>query len=235
MSGFGHLLNAIAGVIQLVAENRQRNERDAVVHFNRAAAKARRSDYVGAVADCDRAIAINPNYADAYSFRGLNKSILGNLQGAITDFDHAITLNPNNADYYHRRGNCKAKQRDHDGAITDLDCAIYLNPHDEGAYAVRGAAKMAKNDHDGAIADYDQAIAMNPHDSELYFNRGITKVMKVKDGHYAEEGPTVEDLDRAIQEDLGEAIADFNNTIALTPDNQEAYKFLSLAQELKRR
>ena len=135
MSGFAHLLNAVAGIIRFTAENRQKKERNAVVHFNRASAKARRGDHDGAIVDCGRAIAIDPDYAGAWHFRGLIKSVLGDLDGAIADYDQAIALNPNNADYYSSRGRCKTTRRDHDEAIADFDSAIYINPYNADAYA----------------------------------------------------------------------------------------------------
>ncbi|NJL42609.1 MAG: tetratricopeptide repeat protein [Pseudanabaena sp. SU_2_4] len=46
------------------------------------------------LADLDRAIDLNPNYADAYYNRGKARTALGNPKGAIADYDRALRLNP---------------------------------------------------------------------------------------------------------------------------------------------
>ena len=43
----------------------------------------------------DRAIRLNPRYAEAYTNRGIAWREMGDLSGAIADFDKAIELNPN--------------------------------------------------------------------------------------------------------------------------------------------
>jgi len=43
----------------------------------------------------DRAIRLNPRYAEVYTNRGIAWREMGDLSGAIADFDKAIELNPN--------------------------------------------------------------------------------------------------------------------------------------------
>ena len=52
-------------------------------------------DYYGAIADYNKAIELNPNFADAYNNRGLAKYDLKDYKGAIADYNKAIELNPN--------------------------------------------------------------------------------------------------------------------------------------------
>ena len=65
-------------------------------------------DYKGAISDYDRAIRLNPDYADAYYNRGNAKGKLGQYFAAISDYDRAIRLNPDYALAYYSRGNAKA-------------------------------------------------------------------------------------------------------------------------------
>ena len=44
-----------------------------------------RNDIVGAIAEYDRALAVDPKYADAYLNRGKAKRAAGDLDGAIED------------------------------------------------------------------------------------------------------------------------------------------------------
>lgn len=62
----------------------------------------------GAVADYDRAIALNPKYAGAYKSRGNARVKQGDLDGAIADYDRAIELVPDYAEAYFKRGDSSA-------------------------------------------------------------------------------------------------------------------------------
>ena len=52
---------------------------------------------MGAIADFDEAIKLDPNDATAYNNRGSAKEKLGDYASASADFDQAIKLDPNNA------------------------------------------------------------------------------------------------------------------------------------------
>jgi tetratricopeptide (TPR) repeat protein len=79
-------------------------------------------DYRGAILDYDRAIALNPRFADVYYQRG-NTKFLGikDYRGALLDFDRAIEIDPGFANAYLGRGLLKATAlKDREGAIRDL-------------------------------------------------------------------------------------------------------------------
>ena len=61
---------------------------------NRANAFDDKGDYARALEDFDRAVAINPQDADAFNSRGTTYTGLGRHESAIQDFDKAIQLNP---------------------------------------------------------------------------------------------------------------------------------------------
>jgi len=54
-----------------------------------------RNDIVGAIAEYDRAISIDPKNADAYLNRGKARRAAGDLDGAIDDYEVAVNLTPN--------------------------------------------------------------------------------------------------------------------------------------------
>jgi tetratricopeptide (TPR) repeat protein/S1-C subfamily serine protease len=175
---------------------------EAYAYLNRGRAKSALGNKKEAIADYDRALAINPKFAKAYSNRGSTKSDLGNNKEAIADYDRALAINPKFAEAYYNRGTAKYGLGDKKEAIADFDRAIAINPKFAEAYNNRGATKSDLGNKKEAIADYDRAIAINHKYAQAYYNRG------------------------AIKSDLGnkkEAIVDFNRAIVVNPKYAEAY------------
>ena len=95
--------------------------------------EANLGNHKGAIKDYDKALELNPDYANAYYNRGVAKGKLGDYKGAIEDFDKAIALNPNYADAYYNRGLARRDLGDHKGAEEDFAKAAELrnaNPPD---------------------------------------------------------------------------------------------------------
>ena len=57
----------------------------AIAYNNRGSAKANLKKYKEAIEDFDKAIEINPNFAEAYRGRARVKEILGDTEGARQD------------------------------------------------------------------------------------------------------------------------------------------------------
>ena len=76
----------------------------AVAYTNRANSYRKKGEHDLAIADYDKAIALNPKYADAYGGRGAVYSNRGEHDLAIADYDKAIALKPKFAEAYGNRG-----------------------------------------------------------------------------------------------------------------------------------
>src|SRR5437867_1136275 len=118
----------------------QPNLKEANAYNERGIAKEVKGDVEGAIADCTRAIKLDPRYAPAYSTRGLAKKNKGDLNKAITDYTRAVELDPKYANAYYNRGLAKGAKGDSDGAIADYTRAIGLDPQDARCYNDRGVA-----------------------------------------------------------------------------------------------
>ncbi len=165
--------------------------------------KGNLGDYQGAIADFNKAIAINPQLAAAYNNRGVAKGGSGDYQGAIADYNKAIAINPQYADAYNNRGIAKSNLKDYQGAIADFNKAIEINPQNANSYYNRGTTKgKGLGDYYGAIDDLNKAIAINPQNANSYHNRASAK--------------------RNLGDYQG-AIADLNKSIAIDPQDALRY------------
>jgi len=81
--------------------------------------KLKQRDFDGAIADCDKAISIDPTFAVAYYARGTAKHRKHLLDAALEDFDHAIRLDPKFAPAYIDRAWVRLAKYDYDKAISD--------------------------------------------------------------------------------------------------------------------
>jgi len=91
-----------------------------------------------AIADCNRALDLNPNLPDAYSNRGAVKALKHDIDGAIADCTKAINISPNFAEAYFDRASARITKSDLDGAIADCNKAIVLKPDFAGKGSVNG-------------------------------------------------------------------------------------------------
>lgn len=162
-----------------------------------------------ALADLSSAIALLPDLAGAYNYRGIVWGELNEYDRAIADFEQAKRLDPENPLVFNNLGNTFSAKGDLDRALANYDQAIKLRPGYAGAFYNRAAVYASRHDNEHAIADYDQAIRLVPNYSDAYHNRGVLKL---------------------IQGDARAAIADFEAAIRMNPRNVEALMNLASAR-----
>jgi tetratricopeptide (TPR) repeat protein len=210
--------------------------------------KYEKNDVRGTLADLNKAISLNPKFADAYSGRGVVKaSNFKDFQGALADLNKAISLNPKNVLAYNNRGFVKGKLKDFQGALGDYNQAISLDSKSVSAYIGRGNVKEKLNDLQGALADFDQAISLDSKSVSAYIGRGNVKVNKLNDfqGAFADYNQAIS-LDpksadayagrgavKVYSKDLQGALADFNKAISLDPKSADAYAGRGVIKAIK--
>jgi tetratricopeptide (TPR) repeat protein len=169
---------------------------------NRGVTQADLQQYERALADYDRAIALDPNDATAYSNRGNTHHALQQYAQALADFDRALVLDFNYATAYYNRGNTHHALQQYAQALANYDQAIALDPDDVKAYYNRGVTHKALQQYERALADFDLAVALAPNHVKAYYNRGIT---------------------HAALQQYAQALADYGRAIALDPNDAKAY------------
>lgn len=112
-------------------------------YYDLAMSEYNSGDYIGAVADFNKAYVMNPNIDDYIFFatRGNAKHKIGDYVGAINDFDQAINLKPaesknqpNWARTYFNRGVTKFFLKDKKGACYDWQTAKELGIQEAADY-----------------------------------------------------------------------------------------------------
>ncbi|MGD0586320.1 MAG: tetratricopeptide repeat protein [Oryzomonas sp.] len=106
----------------------QVTDNNRIAYLHRGEAYRLMGDYKQAIADCDRAIKIDPAWALPYNNRGEAYLRLGNFKQAIEDCDRAIGINPNLGVSFLIRGQAYQSLGNRTHARADFDKAIRIDP-----------------------------------------------------------------------------------------------------------
>lgn len=131
----------------------------------RAVNKRKEKNYQGAIYDLNKAINLNPQYAEAYYLRGISYSNAGNPQKALPDVNQALKINPNHGEAYGLRAYLYSREKNYQAAVRDYTQAIKINPNDVESLSGRGSARGELKDYSGAIKDLKKA-------NQLYKQQG---------------------------------------------------------------
>ncbi len=115
-----------------------------------------------ALAECNKALQIDPKSTEAYSVRGHSWAFKYEYRKAIADLDKALAINPKLAEAYSYRGDAWRGLDDFDKALADCDKALVLDPKLAEAYFTRGMVFTLKHDHDKAITEFRRVLAIAP-------------------------------------------------------------------------
>jgi tetratricopeptide (TPR) repeat protein len=110
----------------------------AIQWFERGFAFDNANKYVEAIEAYNRAIEINPEFAEAFFDRGGIYQSLGSYQLALNDYDRSIELNPDFAEAYDKRGGTYCDLGSYRRAIDDYTKVVEMKPMDADAYYKRG-------------------------------------------------------------------------------------------------
>jgi tetratricopeptide (TPR) repeat protein len=212
-------------------------------HFNAGVKHGIDYNYEEAIKEFDKAIDLNPLYAEAFLYKGLAKIELEDNSQAIKDLTITIELDPAFSDQAHYfRGLAKYNLEDYSGSIDDLTIAIRMNP-DYVAFFQRGKANLKLKEYKRSLQDFEISIRLQSDFYEAYLYRGINHYYMDK----LEEA--IEDLEIAKRYLPNSAVAyyysglartgirnsyvaieDLNKAIELNPSYASAYEARAVAQ-----
>ena len=161
-----------------LAQWQKRKLIQAYVYISQGQMELINKEYNNAITKFDKAIQLNPNFADSYYKRGFAKYNLGNHEGAIVDFEKGFKLDTQDRgsiEAYLTLGLIKLDRGSYEGAIADFDKVIRHVPKFVDTYHARAKAKFQLGNYEAAIVDLDNAIKIDPEDAELYNYRAVVK------------------------------------------------------------
>ncbi len=189
-----------------------------------------------ALADLNSAIALVPDFANAYIYRGTVWGELHEYDRAIADLERANRLKPNDPLVFNNLGNAYAGKGEAAKAVENYNRAIEIRGDYAQAYYNRASAYEALHNQPQALADYDEAIKLEPAYSDAYGNRGALKLAQ------GEIQQGIADFDAAVRLNprdtrtlmnranaylianrLSDAERDFSRIIEMDPGNAGAY------------
>ncbi|HLF18858.1 MAG TPA: tetratricopeptide repeat protein [Candidatus Omnitrophota bacterium] len=154
----------------------------AASHHNLAVSYADAMDFDRAIRHFTRAIELDPEFKEAYSFRGNMYAKIGQDDLALEDYARAIGIDPQFSEAYYNIGVLYQKKGQSDLALQQYDKALELNPADVKAYNNRSKIFAERKQYVQAISDMNKAIEISPLTSRLYFSRAnIYEEMKRDD------------------------------------------------------
>ncbi len=184
----------------------------------------------------ERAIRINPAFADPIFNKARALSQLSRTHEAFLWMSQALQLQPRNPEFNFNIANLYLELQNPAEAIAHYDRAIALQPSHAEAYNNRGNAMKLLLRMEEALASYDMAIALNPVSALSHNNRGsVLKDMGRNDealicfdraleldpdyaNAHNNRGTILSSLDR-----LGEALTAFDKAIKLDPAFVNSY------------
>ena len=163
----GQLSQADALYRQILA--REPKHADALHHLGLIAHQGGRNEAVDLIR---QAIALRPNFPQAFNNLGNVLREKGKPQEAIVAYRQAIARKSNYAEAYSNLGNALKDTGQVSEAIAAYHRAIALKPNYPGAYSNLGNALRDSGQGDEAIAAFGQAIALKPDYAEAFNNLG---------------------------------------------------------------
>jgi predicted O-linked N-acetylglucosamine transferase (SPINDLY family) len=165
-------LNALAGIalqtgqleeaVQRFGKLIERRPEFAEAHYKRGNALNRLGRWLPALADYDRALALDSCHANAYCNRGTVFERLARWNEALDSYDRALSLNPSDAFAHYNRASVLRELKRPTEAMDSYDRAIALRQDYVEAYVNRGHLLQELSRPDEAAASYSKALELSP-------------------------------------------------------------------------
>jgi len=130
------------------------------------------SRFEEAVTCYDKALELNPAYANAWNNKGFSLYNLGRYEESINCFDNALELNPEHANAWNNKGISLANLGRNEEAIICFDKALEINPADALAWSNKGNSLAMSGRYEEAITCCAKALEINPEHTLAWSSKG---------------------------------------------------------------
>jgi len=148
-------------------------DRVPIAHYSLGVAYDKRGLHDKAIAEYEKAIAIDPVFEEAHNGLGISYYTMGMYDKAVVEYEKAIDINPKHDDAYYNLGLTYDRAGMYDRAVAEYEKAIAINPQNAKAYNDLGFIYNMKGMYDRAIATCERAISINPRFVQAYNNLGL--------------------------------------------------------------
>lgn len=163
--GEGRFTDAVALFTEGIGLDDHFRQRYITMYAQRAFAKQRLGDHMGAIPDYTKAIEMEPpiNQAQYYFHRGMSfAAIGGHFEHAVADYGRSIALHDQHPGPFHLRGKLLATELErYKEAIADFDRFLTMAQHWE-VLQLRGFCKLNLGRGADAIGDLQQSRQLHP-------------------------------------------------------------------------
>lgn len=111
-----------------------------------------------------KAIAADPNFAEAYFARGACRHSMKYGDAALTDLSEALRLKPDLLDARAMRGVIYYESQRWDQAVEDFNAVLKQNPSDAQSLLGRAVIRLKREDFAGAMRDFRGFLRVRPQD-----------------------------------------------------------------------
>lgn len=182
-----------------------------IAHSSMANVRYRQNRVQEGVEHSERAVAINPAYAEGYNGLGIGLAREGRIPDAIVAYERALALKPTFDEAQTNLGVSLAQQGDFRAAIEHYQRALVANPDNANAHVNWGNALVRLERPADAVEHYAAAVRIRPDNPDAQLNWGV---VLARDGRFAD------------------AIEHFRAALVIDPNNADARGYLARATQL---
>ena len=136
-----------------------------VAFYNRALAGNNLGETETAIRDCDEALALRPDYADARNNRGNLLNDAGRYAEALSDFDRGIALEPEDSTIHGNRATALVGLRRYEEALEACERALGIDRRNRTALYEKARALVGLGRVDEAVLPVRWAVQGDVHRS----------------------------------------------------------------------
>ena len=162
-------------------------------YFNRGAGYRKAGDLDAALADFNRVVSLNPDFARGFHARGLVRDEQDAPDKALEDVDRAIKISTKDWAAYYTRAAMRRARQDYDGAMADIEKAADLKPKQAQVRLMRALLKADKGDYGAAREEANKVIDDGDAKAGAYYVRASIAF----DEHDLDSATT--DVDKALE------------------------------------